>query len=382
MHRVYLTLALMIIMIVVLVMALVTTRERSVRATTPPLQVTKTVSLPVHGPATIPRPVSTATLSSSVVLPTPTTTITPTPAAVLTPTQMMTLPVVPARPITPASVVLTTTTSPAMLVLPPFPEAQLTTILSKAGGTFGVVVYDVASHTVVYTQNEEVAFSAASTIKLPIALTVYHLALQGTLNLDEQLVLQVKDIVGGAGRLQSAPPGTSYTIRDLCVRMIADSDNTATNMLLTRIGGFAPVNTLMEHLGASHTRIERMMMDLDALDQGIDNSTTPSDMLLLLQLLEQGNVTDAAGAQELLTAMQQTVNRQKLPARLPPEVVVIHKTGSLPDTEHDVGIVVLPSGHRYHIVMMSNHLVSNQAGIDAIAEASALIFTYEQQLDV
>jgi beta-lactamase class A len=246
-------------------------------------------------------------------------------------------------------------------------------ILGQAGGDFGVVVYDVQYHTLVYTQQQDLSFSAASLIKLPIAVAVYQLASAEALSLDTPLVMQAEDIVGGSGSLQYEPAGTAYTIRELCARMISDSDNTAANMLVEYIGGFAVVNGTMQQIGTTNTSMQRYLMDLEAMQAGRDNLTSPADMQLLLRLLAQDEL---AGAGELRAALEQTSDTQKLPARLPANVIVQHKIGTLTGVEHDVGIVYPPSSSHYIAVFMSNGLSSNQAGITAIAEASRLVYDY------
>jgi murein DD-endopeptidase MepM/ murein hydrolase activator NlpD len=94
-------------------------------------------------------------------------------------------------------------------------------------------------------------------------------------------------------------------------------------------------------------------------------------MLLLLQLLEQGSID---GAPEILQAMAQTSDRQKIPALLPADATIHHKVGTLSGVEHDVGIVESPEGKRFIVVCMSSGLASNQTGISAIAEASRLVY--------
>jgi len=252
-----------------------------------------------------------------------------------------------------------------------FLSEQLTAILQQAGGTFGVIVYDPANGQPVYTQNQRTVFSAASLIKLPIAMTIYEQAAQGMLQLDDILTLHNEDIVGGTGSLQYEPPGTTYTIRQLTTRMIAESDNTAANMLINRAGGFPSINQHMQQLGATDTILQRMLMDLEAIQAGRDNLTTPSDMLVLLQLLEEESIE---GAQEILQAMVQTTNRQKIPALLPPTATTYHKIGTLSGVEHDIGIVESPEGKRFILIFMSSGLPTNQTGITAIAEASRLVY--------
>lgn len=256
----------------------------------------------------------------------------------------------------------------------PFPSRDFQATLDHARGRVGAIVYDPVSAVQLYGQHTQQVFPAASIIKVSIGLVVYHQAWRGKIDLNERITMRASDIVGGTGFIQYDPIGTSYTIRDLSIRMLRDSDNTASNLLLKRVG-FAAVNELMERIGATQTRVERMFMDFNALQAGRDNYTSPADVLRVLQALEQGDLTGQAGARELLNAMQQTTDRTKLPALLPSDVVIAHKIGTLAGVEHDGGIVYLP-GHRYMIVVLTSDLPSSEAGVRAIAEASRVVYTW------
>ncbi len=264
--------------------------------------------------------------------------------------------------------------------LPLFPTATLDGLFDRAGGTYGTIIYDIPTASVVYSRNADTVFSAASTIKVPIAVTIYRLAAQGALDLNALLTLQASDVVGGTGVLQGQPVGSQYPVRELVRLMLAESDNTATNMLLRYIGGFAPVNTLLAEIGAGGSVVQREMMDFASLQAGRDNLTTPTDMLRVLLLLTADGVLDGSARVELLSALQQTSDRQKIPALLPAGAVVQHKIGTLGGVEHDVGLVQTHNGRRYAAVFFSSDLPSNAAGIATIAEASRIVYEYEQTL--
>ncbi len=219
----------------------------------------------------------------------------------------------------------------------PFPANSIQQQIDAAGGTWGVVVIDLASNTTVYTHNADTAFPVASLAKLPIVLAAYQLAQQGELDLDEQLTLEAEDKVGGTGTLQGEPAGTRYTIRDLCRRMLSESDNTAGNMVLGRLG-FDAVNRITAELGAETTQLQRRFDDLEAQAAGQENIATAADIARLLQALIGGGVLTGAQRTELLDALRST-ERDKLAQLLPPNTDIAHKTGVLSGVEHDAGIV-------------------------------------------
>ncbi len=158
---------------------------------------------------------------------------------------------------------------------PPAPPTATTTLaqelqplFDQTSGIFSGIFYDISTQSIVYSHNADLVFSSASLIKIPIVMTVYHLANQGRISLDDQIVLQANVIVGGSGSIQYTAPGSVYSVRELCARMIYDSDNTAVNMLVDHIGGFAPVNQMMAEVGAGQTLIQRQMMDMQARAAG------------------------------------------------------------------------------------------------------------------
>lgn len=285
----------------------------------------------------------------------------------------MVTPVLPAAPAEAVPPVSSTAPVAAPTAAPANLATQLDPLFNQNSGTFGVLVVDPVSGSQRYSRNAGRVFPAASLIKVPIAITVYQAASQGTISLDTVLTLEASDIVGGTGSLQHAAPGSTYTVRELTTRMLSDSDNTAANMLIDHLGGFALVNQTMQQAGATQTVLQRRMMDFEARAAGRDNFTTPADMALLLQQVYTGTLPDAAGAQAIVNALAQTTNRQKIPAQLPPAVVVSHKVGTLPQVEHDAGIVQVPA-QPYILVVMSQGLATNASGINTIAAASRIVY--------
>jgi beta-lactamase class A len=283
-----------------------------------------------------------------------------------------------AQPLNFTAVALAVTSTPASK-LPPELNQKLASILDEVTGTFGIVVYDKTLNDDIYQLNAEKDFYAASLIKLPIAFTLYSMADQKQIDLNKQLTTTAADMVPGTGSIQGAPLGSSYTLRDLSRRMISESDNVAANLLLKELT-FDRVNQRMQQIGATHTKVERLFFDDQARLAGKDIRTSPKDMALLLgQLLTNATLTKPS-ADEILAAMLMNIDDTKIPALLPPDAKIWHKTGAIEGLEHDVGIIQVPSGRQYTLVIMSETSSGNQASIEAIAAASRLIYDYEKNL--
>jgi beta-lactamase class A/Tol biopolymer transport system component len=351
----------------------------------------------------IPQQTATPTTSPTTpppASPTPTPTTSPTASAIPQPLSPEVVTIEPASPTASAAPVAPSpeavTIEPASPTAPPaVPDEALVNLQAELNelfgsreqqepGQFGVVVWDITNNVhdyeQMYERNQDVSFYPASLIKLPIAMTVYHMDQQGELSVEERLPLQASDIVAGTGSLGGQPIGSRFTLRELCDYMLRESDNTASNIVLSRIS-FARVNALMQNLGAENTRVERLFFDTASSG---DIRTTPRDMATLLRRLDSGDVTGESGRDALYAAMAQNTDRNKIPALLPPDAFVRNKTGLVSRSEHDAAIIQIPpqtpdgsEGRRYIMVVMSEN-ITNATAINTIAEASQMVYRYQQ----
>lgn len=188
--------------------------------------------------------------------------------------------------------------------------------------------------------DETEVYSSASTIKVPILVEAMRQAEQGNLNLDEKVNIDSSDVVGGGGILRLLSDNQSVTIRDLMMLMIIVSDNSATNMLIDRLG-MEPVNETCREMGCEHTKLQRYMMESVTPN---DNVTSASDMVKILKAIDTGDIVSSESRDEILRIMR----AQKLTGRLPAYrdsnehkgIKIASKGGSLSSTavKHDVAI--------------------------------------------
>jgi len=230
--------------------------------------------------------------------------------------------------------------------------------LDQQQGFYGVYFKDLASGAE-FSYNGDEVFTAASTYKVPAVFYLYHLAQQGKIDLQEQVAFQRSDWEAGTGVLQATKPGTKFTLQRLAELAITVSDNIALNMIRRRLG---PGNIVdfVESLGA------------DVLPEK-KNITSPHSMGRILEALYEfaQNYPDYGGA--VLGLMERTDTNDRLPAKLPPEVVVAHKVGNWPNAAHDVGIIFAP-GHVYILAAMSRDLPTFDYGVKTIAEVSKIVY--------
>lgn len=225
-------------------------------------------------------------------------------------------------------------------------------ILSEYGGTQGVYYYSVGSGES-FAINGDKRIASASMIKLLILAELFQQAADGELSLDEQLTVSSQDIVGGTGVIQGYGSG-SYSVEKLARLMIAESDNTATNVLIDKLG-MGAINGEAERLGLSNTVLARKMMDTAAQAAGRENYTSANDLGAILKLIAQGELVSKKYSKLAKEFLLEQSDNEGLAQGLQGESFG-HKTGTLSNQRHDGGIVYGSDGAEYVLVVMTQDM--------------------------
>jgi beta-lactamase class A len=159
--------------------------------------------------------------------------------------------------------------------------------------------------------------------------------------------------------------------------MVAVSDNSATNVLIDRLG-IQNVNALLDSLGLHNTKLHRKMMDVKAAAEGRENISTPQDMLTLLEKIYQGKVLNKDMTADCFK-MLSTHKDSFIPRDLPDGLQIANKPGELEAVRNDSGIVFLQN-RPYIICVMTTYLVRERDGEEAIAKVSAAAYRYFDRL--
>lgn len=233
----------------------------------------------------------------------------------------------------------------------------------------------------------DVDFHAASTMKIPVMLEVLRDVEAGRLGLDQQILLvnRFHSIVDGSP--YSLDPGDDsdslvYTlvgqrvpVRELLERMIVRSSNLATNELVALVGA-ENANATAHALGATHIRVLRGVEDIKAFDAGLNNTTTSSDLAVLLERIERHEALSAGSAQLMKEILLRQQFNDEIPAGLPPGTPVAHKTGSITATLHDAAIVYPPGRKPYVLVVLTRAIPQEPVARSLIADVSRLTWNY------
>ena len=268
-------------------------------------------------------------------------------------------------------------------------ENKIDSIVHATQGTFAIAFKDLQSGKSIY-RNEELSFHAASTMKTPVMIEVFHQARKRTFSLDDSLALlnSFRSIVDGSQfSLDTASDsdeglyrelGNKVPIRQLLFEMITVSSNLATNTLIQKIDAKNVQHTL-EELGFHGIHVLRGVEDSKAFEAGKNNTTTAKGLAALFEKLARKKILSRKDSEAMLDILFHQKFNDMIPAMLPKGVKVAHKTGSITGVQHDSGIVFLPDGRKYVLVILSKDLQDAKKGIETIARISKMIYDFEAQ---
>lgn len=235
--------------------------------------------------------------------------------------------------------------------------------------------------------NEKVNFHAASTMKTPVLIEAYKQAAAGKFKITDTILVknEFKSIVDGSQYTLNASDdsdsvlytkvGTKLPVYDLLYLMIIKSSNLATNIIIDLVGA-QNVNKTMREIGAKDIQVLRGVEDSKAFEKGLNNTTTAYDQMLIFNEMAKGTMVDKKSSEAMVNILLDQAFNDKIPAQLPGNVKVAHKTGWIKGINHDAGIVYLPDGRKYVLILLSKEIVDEKAGIVAMANVSRIIYNY------
>ncbi len=235
-----------------------------------------------------------------------------------------------------------------------------------------IFLVDLDTKGFVNIKGEEI-IASASTIKLPVLVAFFQEVDRGKINLEEQLVMTKDVIAGGSGSMQYEKPGSKFSALETAEKMMTNSDNTATNMLIKRLGGQEKLNQTFNKIGLKGTRLINPLPDLMGT-----NTTTPEDLGNLLVKIDQGRLISLRSRDRLLYIMRNIVRNTLLPEGLGSGAIIAHKTGDIKSVLGDVGIIDMPSGKRYIASMLVKRPDNSLQAKEFIQKASRITYEYFQ----
>ncbi|WP_052343656.1 serine hydrolase [Bacillus massiliigorillae] len=243
--------------------------------------------------------------------------------------------------------------------------------LQQYQGNFAYVISHDSSK---IEHNSSVITSSASTIKIPLLIEALRQCEEGRLHLGMMISIPKRDIVGGAGVLQSLVV-TSLSLRDLLALMIIVSDNTATNLVIDVLG-LEQIKNGYKRIGLHSTSVQRKMMDFESLKNGKDNLISAEDLHKCLLIINEPSILRKDSQKVMHEMLEKQQFREKLPYYMDESLMWIgNKTGELPGVEHDCAIIKY-GPHTVYAVILCSDLEQQQDGKQLIRVVGQTINEY------
>ncbi len=231
-------------------------------------------------------------------------------------------------------------------------QQQVEGLIRKSGADVAIAFRTLDGKTEWFFNPDE-TFHAASTMKIPVMIELFHQVREGKLKLDDPLPIknEFHSLVDGSIYTLSAADdsdaelykavGQTRTLRQLCELMITTSSNFAANLLIEKLG-VENIRAMVHALDADGMNVLRGVEDEKAFEKGLNNTTTARGLLQLLEAIAQGKAVDRDSSRQMIEILERQKFNEGIPAGLPAGIRVAHKTGEITKIHHDAAIVFAP----------------------------------------
>jgi len=221
--------------------------------------------------------------------------------------------------------------------------------IEKSGADVGIAFRALDGKDEWYSRADE-SFHAASTMKVPVLIELFHQVKDGKLKLSDSLVVrnEFRSIVDGSPYKLDASDdsetdlykaeGQTRTVSQLAELMITVSSNLATNLLIEKLG-VENIRATVQSLGADGVNVLRGVEDGKAFEKGMNNTTTARGLATLMTAIAGDKAVDSESSQQMVAILERQKFNEAIPAGLPAGTRVAHKTGDITKVHHDAAIV-------------------------------------------
>lgn len=265
-------------------------------------------------------------------------------------------------------------------------RAEIESRIRRSGADVGIAFRTLDGKDEWFFHADDV-FHAASTMKIPVMIELFHQVREGKLKLGDTLAIhnEFRSIVDGSPyKLDPADDsefdlykaeGQTRTLEQLCELMITVSSNLATNLVIEKLA-VENVRATVHALHADGMQVLRGVEDNKAYAKGLNNTTTARSLLLLLQAIAEGKACDPASCKQMLAILERQHFNEGIPAGLPPGTLVAHKTGEITKIHHDAAIVYAP--RPFVLVVLVRGLEDKKASAAIMADAARELYRATQ----
>lgn len=261
-------------------------------------------------------------------------------------------------------------------------------ILTESKAEVAVAFYDFTTNKSILI-NENIVFHAASTMKTPVMLEVFRQAEQGFFSLDDSIVIKnsfcsIVDSSEYSMNITDDSDGDLYklignktTIYDLVFKMITESSNLATNLLIDLIKP-SNIMTTLKNYGINGVNVLRGVEDQLAYEQGLNNTVTALGLMTMYKKMAKKELVSENASNEMINILTNQKHRSMIPALLPEGTITATKSGSITGIRHDSGIIFMPDGRKYVMVFLSKNVVDIQQTNNLCARIVKLLTTNQE----
>lgn len=258
---------------------------------------------------------------------------------------------------------------------------------SEIEGDFAVVFQSLQDTSVAITINADERFHAASTMKTPVMIELFKRAGRGELSLQDSISVTntFSSIVDGTPFTMEVTEdsekglyeklGQKETLEELNYQMITRSSNLATNILIDYLGAESVTQT-MRKMGADSIEVLRGVEDIKAYRAGLSNSTTARDLAVIYREIGMNTLMNDSLNRKMIRVLKDQKYNDMIPAQLPEQAEVAHKTGWITGVHHDSGIVFMPGGKSFVMVILSKNAPDREAVLQAGAAATLHAYNF------
>jgi beta-lactamase class A len=258
--------------------------------------------------------------------------------------------------------------------------------IQKTGADVGVAFRTLDSKMEWFSRGDDV-FHAASTMKIPVMIELFHQVREGQLKLGEPLVVKNEFHSLADASIYALDPaddsetdlykavGQTRAVNQLCELMVTVSSNLATNLLVEKLG-VENIRAMVHALHADGMNVLRGVEDNKAYEKGMNNTTTARGLLILLEAIAKGQAVDADSSRQMVEILARQRFNEAIPAGVPPGTRVAHKTGELTKIHHDAAIVYAP--RPFVLVILVRGLAESEDSAALMADITRRIYQSTQ----
>lgn len=236
--------------------------------------------------------------------------------------------------------------------VPPNVQQQILVRIASSGADVAIAFRTLDGKSEFFF-HPDVPFHAASTMKVPVMIELFHQVQEGKFHLSDKLTIhnEFHSIVDGSRfKLDAADDsettlyneeGQTRTLSELCNLMITVSSNLATNLIIEKLG-VENIRATVAHLDATGMNVLRGVEDSRAFEKGLNNTTTARGLQVLMTAIAEGKAVDADSSLQMIDILEHQRFNESIPAGLPTGTRVAHKTGEITKIHHDAAIVFAP----------------------------------------